>query len=73
LFCNSVFVVLVAGSGSIFSERVKANVALDMAAKMREDPLFAIKKKEEEAKRHLLENPVKMKQLQKLVHLFFFL
>ena len=33
----------VAGSVSIFSERIKANVALDMQAKMREDPLFAIK------------------------------
>ena len=40
-----------------------------MAAKMREDPLFAIKKKEEDAKKQLLENPVKMKQLEGLVGL----
>ncbi|KAL8587719.1 hypothetical protein ACOMHN_020937 [Nucella lapillus] len=55
------------GGTSIISERIKANVALDMQAKMREDPLFAIRKKEEEARKRLLENPVKMKQLEKLV------
>lgn len=55
------------GVGSLISERIKANVALDMQAKMREDPLFAIRRKEEDARKRLLENPVKMKQLQKLV------
>nr|KAG5697170.1 hypothetical protein BaRGS_002179 [Batillaria attramentaria] len=54
------------GVGSLISERIKANVALDMQAKMREDPLFAIRRKEEDARKRLLENPVKMKQLQKL-------
>ncbi|OWF35887.1 pre-mRNA-splicing factor CWC25 homolog [Mizuhopecten yessoensis] len=49
----------------IFGERIKANIALDMAAKAREDPLFAIRKREEEAKKRLLENPIKMKMLKK--------
>ena len=40
---------------------------LDMQAKMREDPLYAIKQREEDAKRKLLENPIKMKQLQQVV------
>lgn len=53
--------------GATFSERVKANIELDMAAKMREDPLFQIRKREEEARRRILDNPVKMKQLQKMV------
>uniref|UniRef100_A0A0B7BGC6 Uncharacterized protein n=1 Tax=Arion vulgaris TaxID=1028688 RepID=A0A0B7BGC6_9EUPU len=30
-------------SSVIFGERIKANIALDVAAKMREDPLFAIR------------------------------
>ena len=34
--------------------------------KVREDPLFLIKKKEEEAKRLLSSNPVKLKQLQQV-------
>lgn len=38
----------------------------DMAAKVREDPLFLIKKKEEEARKLLLSNPVKMKQIQQV-------
>ncbi|KAK7483796.1 hypothetical protein BaRGS_00025012 [Batillaria attramentaria] len=59
--------ILSGGVGSLISERIKANVALDMQAKMREDPLFAIRRKEEDARKRLLENPVKMKQLQKLV------
>ncbi|XP_033729091.1 pre-mRNA-splicing factor CWC25 homolog [Pecten maximus] len=49
----------------IFGERIKANIALDMAAKAREDPLFAIRKREEEARKRLLENPIKMKMLKK--------
>ncbi|XP_067686939.1 pre-mRNA-splicing factor CWC25 homolog [Haliotis asinina] len=51
----------------VFGERIKANIALDMQAKMREDPLYAIKKREEESKRKILSNPVKMKELQKMV------
>ena len=32
--------------------------------KVREDPLFLIRKKEKEARKQLVSNPVKMKQLQ---------
>lgn len=35
--------IISGGINSLFSERIKANVALDMQAKMREDPLFAIR------------------------------
>ena len=37
-----------------------------MAVKVKEDPLFLIKKKEEEARKQLISNPVKMKQLQQV-------
>lgn len=50
---------------ALFNERIKANIQLDMQNKAREDPLFAIRKREEDAKKKLLENPVRMKQLQK--------
>ncbi|CAC5388425.1 unnamed protein product [Mytilus coruscus] len=53
---------------AIFAERIQANIAMDMAAKAREDPLFAIRKKEEDVKRKLLDNPMKMKRLQKQKH-----
>ncbi|KAK3594844.1 hypothetical protein CHS0354_005767 [Potamilus streckersoni] len=53
--------------GALFNERIQANIAMDMQTKMREDPLFAIRKKEEEAKRRLLQNPVKMKRLQQMI------
>lgn len=39
----------------------------DLAAKIRDDPLFMIKKKENEKKKELLKNPVRMKQLQQLL------
>jgi hypothetical protein len=53
--------------GALFSEVITRRSELDMQVKMREDPLYAIRKKEEEVKRRLLENPIKMKQLQKAV------
>ena len=37
-----------------------------MAVKVKEDPLFLIKKKEEEARKQLVSNPVKMKRLQQV-------
>ena len=39
----------------------------DLAAKIRDDPLFMIKKKENEKKKELLKNPVRMKQLQQML------
>ncbi|XP_014667643.1 PREDICTED: pre-mRNA-splicing factor CWC25 homolog isoform X2 [Priapulus caudatus] len=39
---------------------------IDSESKIREDPLLAIRMKEEEKKREIFNNPVKMKQLQKM-------
>nr|XP_057932201.1 pre-mRNA-splicing factor CWC25 homolog [Doryrhamphus excisus] len=52
--------------GSIFSP-VTAASSLDMAAKIREDPLFQIRKREEEKKREVLTNPVKMKKIKEML------
>ena len=43
------------------------NASNDLAAKIRDDPLFMIKKKENEKKKELLKNPVRMKQLQQML------
>lgn len=52
--------------GSIFAKS-GANSVLDMANKIREDPLFMIRKREEEKKREVLNNPVKMKKIKELL------
>ncbi|XP_064589611.1 pre-mRNA-splicing factor CWC25 homolog isoform X2 [Zonotrichia leucophrys gambelii] len=52
--------------GSIFA-RAGASSVLDMATKIREDPLFMIRKREEEKKREVLSNPVKMKKIKALL------
>nr|XP_006813076.1 PREDICTED: pre-mRNA-splicing factor CWC25 homolog isoform X2 [Saccoglossus kowalevskii] len=52
--------------GAIF-DNSSVNLTIDMANKVREDPLFAIKKREEQSKKDLLNNPVKMKQLQEML------
>ena len=44
----------------------KANDPRDLAKKVREDPMFLIKKKEQEAIRDLKSNPVRMKQLREV-------
>ena len=40
---------------------------VDLARKLQEDPLCAIRKKEMETRSELLNNPVKLKQLKQLV------
>ncbi|KAI1895966.1 hypothetical protein AGOR_G00089950 [Albula goreensis] len=52
--------------GSIFSPSTSAST-LDLANKIREDPLFAIRKREEEKKREVLTNPVKMKKIKEML------
>ncbi|KAM9792878.1 pre-mRNA-splicing factor CWC25 homolog [Neosynchiropus ocellatus] len=52
--------------GSIFNPTTAAST-LDMAAKIREDPLFQIRKREEEKKREVLTNPVKMKKIKEML------
>ncbi|XP_029640254.1 pre-mRNA-splicing factor CWC25 homolog [Octopus sinensis] len=50
-----------------FTTRIKTNVMMDSATQMREDPLFVMRKQEEEARRRILDNPIKMKQIQKML------
>lgn len=52
--------------GALFLEAA-ASAALEAEAKLREDPLYAIKKKEEEQRRALLNNPVRLKMMQEEV------
>ncbi|XP_034044794.1 pre-mRNA-splicing factor CWC25 homolog isoform X2 [Thalassophryne amazonica] len=52
--------------GSIFNPITPAS-SLDLAAKIREDPLFEIRKREEEKKREVLTNPVKMKKIKEML------
>lgn len=54
-------------ANSITDDVLEHNAAVDLQVKIREDPLFAIRKKEEDQRRRLLMNPVKMKQLQKMI------
>ena len=56
-------------SASLFTDVTLsgANSQRDTAAKIREDPLFAIKKQEEQARKNLMSNPVRLKQLQHML------
>jgi len=55
------------GSTMFSSQDLSGTATVDLANKIREDPLFSIMKKEKEQKKNLLSNPVKMKQLQQLL------
>ncbi|XP_028675205.1 pre-mRNA-splicing factor CWC25 homolog isoform X2 [Erpetoichthys calabaricus] len=52
--------------GTIFSTNA-SNSVQDLAAKIREDPLFLIRKQEEDRKREVLKNPVKMKKIREML------
>ncbi|XP_077544316.1 CWC25 spliceosome associated protein homolog [Haemaphysalis longicornis] len=52
--------------GSIFV-MAPTNAAVDLENKIREDPLFAIRKQEMKTKKTLLSNPVKMKHLREMI------
>ncbi|XP_068120078.1 pre-mRNA-splicing factor CWC25 homolog [Hyperolius riggenbachi] len=52
--------------GSIFNANGGPS-ALDIANKIREDPLFMIRKREDEKKKEVLNNPVKMKKIRELL------
>ncbi|XP_062513337.1 pre-mRNA-splicing factor CWC25 homolog [Corticium candelabrum] len=54
------------GPGALFAGDA-VNVSNDVATKIREDPLFHIRKKEDEHKKALLNNPIKMKQIQQIL------
>lgn len=53
--------------GALFTEVMSRRAEMDMQVKMREDPLYAIRRKEEEERRKVMNNPVKMKQLMKVL------
>lgn len=50
---------------SIFSSQGSGSI--DIIKKIKDDPLYQIQKKEQESLKQLLQNPVKMKQLNKLI------
>jgi len=52
---------------NIISEDNTITSTIDLANKIREDPLYLIKKKEIEQKKRILENPVRLKQLKELL------
>jgi len=52
--------------GALFAS-ASSSATVDLENKIREDPLFEIKKREQEAKKRLASNPVKLKQLRALV------
>ncbi len=41
----------------------------DMAAKIKEDPLFLIKKKEDDSKKELIKNPIKLRKLKEMLNM----
>ena len=53
--------------GASFVGNDSPSASNDLATKIRDDPLFMIKKKENEKKKELLKNPVRMKQLQQML------
>ena len=57
---------LATGPGALFTGPNAAGSTADLTTKVKEDPLFLIRKREEEARRTLASNPVKMKQLQQV-------
>ena len=61
------YLVCLDAPGALFQENIARRADIDMQAKIREDPLYAIRQKEEESRKRLLQNPIKMKQLQRLV------
>ena len=46
--------------------------ASDILAKVNEDPLFLIKKKEEDNRKELVRNPLKMKKLKVCIYIINF-
>ena len=73
IFCCQIFAfgAFIGGKpGALFIEAA-ASAALEAEAKLREDPLYAIRKKEEEQRRALLNNPIRLKMLQDEVRNLF--
>lgn len=43
-----------------------SNTSADLAVKIREDPLFVIRQREEEAKKRIASNPMKLRKLKEV-------
>ena len=54
------------GPGALFVGADSANTSTDLAVKIREDPLFVIRQREEAAKKRLASNPMKLRQLKQV-------
>ena len=52
---------------AVVADEDDENTTIDVANKIREDPLYLIKKKEIEQRKKILENPVRLKQLNELL------
>ena len=52
---------------AVVADEIDDNTTIDVANKIREDPLYLIKKKEIEQRKKILENPVRLKQLKELL------
>ena len=58
---------LSSGAGALFMSADSVNTSADLAVKIREDPLFVIRQREEAAKKRIASNPMKLRKL-KQVH-----
>ena len=54
------------GPGALFVGADSGNTSADLAVKVREDPLFIIRQREEAAKKRLASNPMKLRQLKQV-------
>lgn len=72
--CVLVALILQVGEqpGAMFMGDDTANDSRDIAKKVREDPMFAIKKKEQDSIRALKNNPVRMKHLKDVRQTFVY-
>ena len=73
MYCVSFFLqALSSGPGALFIGADAANTSADLAVKVREDPLFMIRQREEAAKKRLASNPMKLRQLKEVhTHLIY--
>ena len=60
---------LSSGPGALFIPADSANTSADLAVKVREDPLFMIRQREEAAKKRIASNPMKLRQLKQVHYL----
>ncbi|RWS14185.1 pre-mRNA-splicing factor CWC25-like protein [Dinothrombium tinctorium] len=52
---------------SLFDRQATSTVTVDLSTKVREDPLYEIKKKQVEERKKIMDNPIKMKRIKQLL------